>query len=197
MARDDAFWHELDTRFRRKLLQYVNARLLCILRRDENPGYAEDIVSETFNAAYRHFDRFDAVRGELEPWIFRIARNKMYDFLRAHKELRSEHLLEEAQLELEAGAQEPTFLYDKAAKNSPKTVALRKALKQLSRYDQELLICRMGNNLSYDEIERYFNFAVKKETLRVHVLRAESRLRREMAKLPEFAELMEERHGEE
>jgi RNA polymerase sigma-70 factor (ECF subfamily) len=188
----DEFWHELDARHRRPLLDYVNSRLRPFLKRSENPGYAEDIVNEAFEAASQKFHSFDSARGALDSWLFAIARNKTYDFLRRNGHLTSEKSIDEI---AEPAAPEPEFLYETGAQNSPRTAALRVALKQMTPYDQELLICRLGNRLSYEEIERYFNYSVKRDTLRVHVNRAEARLRKLLCQMPEFADLTEAVYG--
>jgi RNA polymerase sigma-70 factor (ECF subfamily) len=168
----------------------VNALLRLVLKRSENPGYAEDIVSEAIVAAYEKRESYDPIRGQVYPWLLQIARNRTFDFLRRHRELKSERSFDE-------GFDHPSppvelddeLLYEPEARPSAKTMALRRALKRLRRYDQEVLIGRFGHALDYEELERYFNFTVKKSTLRVHVKRAQSRLRRELAKEPAFKEL--------
>ena len=39
------------------------------------PGAAEDIVAETFLAAFRHRDRYDVTRPDALPWLYGIAGN--------------------------------------------------------------------------------------------------------------------------
>lgn len=39
------------------------------------PGPAEDIVAETFLAAFRHRDRYDTTRHDARPWLYGIAGN--------------------------------------------------------------------------------------------------------------------------
>ena len=47
---------------------------------------AEDAVQETVLRAYRHRERFDPARGDLRPWMFRIATTICLDLLRsAHR----------------------------------------------------------------------------------------------------------------
>lgn len=195
MQSEETFWKELDKAFRSKLTTYVNALFLLILKRNEYPGYAEDIVNETFTAAYKHFQIFDPNRGKLETWLYTIARNQTCNFLRSRRDLVGmEIAMDDKELENKTGFQEPEFLYGKEAKTNPKTLALRRALRKLSPYDQELLVCRLGNRLSYEEIERYFNFSVKRDTLRVHVNKALTRLYKELAKMAEFTELLGDRY---
>ncbi len=186
---EDDPWGTLAKLVRPRLTLAVNALLRLVLKRSENPGYAEDIVSEAIAAAYEKRETYDPLRGQLYPWVLQIARNRTFDFLRRHHELRSERSFDEGVHAPSRPADPDELLYDPRARPSAKTLALRRALKRLRRYDQEILIGRFGNALDYDELERYFNFTVKKSTLRVHVKRAQVRLRRELAKEPAFQEL--------
>ncbi len=40
---------------------------------------AEEVVQDTFVRAWQHADRFDPSRGDLETWLFAIARNLIID----------------------------------------------------------------------------------------------------------------------
>jgi RNA polymerase sigma-70 factor (ECF subfamily) len=182
-------WGTLTTQLRPRLTAAVNSVLRTILKRSENPGYAEDIVNEAFTTAYEKRESYDPRRGRLYPWLLQIARNRTFDFLRRHRELKSERSFDE-NFDAPSGLQGPELLYENAAAPNAKTLALRRALKRLRQYDQELLICRFGNALDYEELERYFDFTVKRGTLRVHVQRAQTRLRRELAKEPAFREML-------
>ena len=188
--RDDDPYRILATELRPRLTDVVNALLRSVLKRSENPGYAEDIVNEALAAAYEKRTSYDPARGRLYTWLVQIVKNRTFDFLRRHRELKSERSFDDNLGEPADTSGGEEYLYDPSARPTPKTLALRRALKRLRRYDQELLICRFGNALDYDEIERYFNFTVKKGTLRVHVKRAQDRLRRELAKEPVFRELL-------
>jgi RNA polymerase sigma factor (sigma-70 family) len=182
-------WGILAREVRPRLTSAVNGLLRLVLRRSENPGYAEDIVSETIVAAYEKRQTYDPLRGQVYPWLLQIARNRTFDFLRRHRELKSERAFDETFDHPSPPVDDDELLYDVSARPNAKTLALRRALKRLRRYDQDILIGRFGQALDYDELERFFNFTVKKSTLRVHVKRAQDRLRRELAKEPACQEL--------
>lgn len=63
---------ELQARFAGPLYLYA-------LRRLGDAGAAEEVVQDTFLAAWRHADRFDADRGSAAGWLFAIARNLTVD----------------------------------------------------------------------------------------------------------------------
>src|SRR5262245_7804786 len=83
-------WSALAKQLRPRLTEAVNALLRMILKRSENPGYAEDIVNEALAAAYEKRQSYDPGRGSPYPWLLQIAKNRAYDFLRRHHELQSE-----------------------------------------------------------------------------------------------------------
>jgi RNA polymerase sigma factor (sigma-70 family) len=48
-----------------EILRYAHARL--------GPDLAEDVVAETFLAAFSHRDRYDTARADARPWLYGIA----------------------------------------------------------------------------------------------------------------------------
>src|SRR5262245_31779954 len=184
----DEGWFALTRPLRPRLTAAVDFVLRAILKRSENPGYAEDIVNEALATAFAKRASYDPARGRMYAWLLRIAKNKALDFLRQNRGLKSEYAFDDTVAHPANPFGPPELLYESAAAPSAKTLALRQALKRLRPYDQEILICRFGNALDYEEMERYFDFAVKKSTLRVHVKRAQDRLRRELGKEPVFKE---------
>src|SRR5688500_18079870 len=88
-------WGILAKELRPRLTYAVNSLLRLVLRRSENPGYAEDIVSDSILAAYEKRGSYDPDRGQIYPWLLQIARNRTFDFLRQHRELKSERSFDE------------------------------------------------------------------------------------------------------
>jgi RNA polymerase sigma factor (sigma-70 family) len=188
--REMDLWREpLVHSVRQKLTRAVGSILRSTLGRSENPGYAEDIVAEALAAAYEKRQRYDPENGPLYPWLLQIAKNRALDFVRRHREFGRELALSDAPSSspVEPPSELPPEDDDET---SPKVFALRRALERLRRYDRELLIVRLGSTLDYCELERYFDFTVRRSTLRVHVGRARKRLCRELAKEIVFRELL-------
>lgn len=44
---------------------------------------AEDLTSQTFMKALKKFQQYDAAKGSFSAWVYRIARNTVYDHFRA------------------------------------------------------------------------------------------------------------------
>lgn len=103
----------------------------------------EDIVSETFLQALKSIKGFDIKKAYFSAWLYKISQNKVNDYYRKRKinysldeiwELRADNnLLEEVQ--------------DKEEKD-----LLYKMIKDLKKSQQEIIILRVLQNLSYKEI---------------------------------------------
>src|SRR4026208_2442684 len=64
---------------RPRLTDVVNSVLRSVLKRSENPGYAEDIVNEALAAAYEKRRSYDPARGRLYTWLVQIVKNRTFD----------------------------------------------------------------------------------------------------------------------
>jgi RNA polymerase sigma factor (sigma-70 family) len=53
--------------------------------RTRDKGITEDLVSMTFFKAISGLDKFDERRGNFSAWLYRIARNSLYDHFRTRK----------------------------------------------------------------------------------------------------------------
>src|SRR5262245_54685279 len=78
-------WWTLTRPLRPRLTASVDFLLRAILKRSENPGYAEDIVNDALATAFAKRDSYDPSRGRLYAWLLRIAKNKALDFLRQNR----------------------------------------------------------------------------------------------------------------
>ena len=50
-----------------------------VLSHLRNPAEAEDVTSQVFIKAYKAYDRFEPRADTPSAWLFRIARNAIYD----------------------------------------------------------------------------------------------------------------------
>jgi RNA polymerase sigma-70 factor, ECF subfamily len=111
--------------------------------RTRHKQVAEDLTSLTFTKALQNIKAYDEQKGEFSAWIYRIARNALIDHYRAH---RSTSNIDEAwevktdsNLESDLDAQ-------------TKLEEVREYLDQLNPEHRELVVMRVWDNLSYNEI---------------------------------------------
>jgi RNA polymerase sigma-70 factor (ECF subfamily) len=160
---DDRAFGEIVRRYQRAIY-----RIAYGLTR--NPSDADDLAQETFVRAYRAIGRF-RVGEPLYPWLSKIAVNQAYSLFRRRRR-RPETPLEPL---LEAGRQWA------AGEDPAKETARREyhrhldaALAELSEEHQAVLVLRVVEGMSYDQIA---------ETLAVPVGTVMSRLSRARAEL--------------
>lgn len=65
--------------------RYASSVMGLCFRVIGNREMAEEIVQETFWSLWRKADGYDAEKGSLATWLFRIARNSSIDLLRRHQ----------------------------------------------------------------------------------------------------------------
>lgn len=134
----------------------------------------EDLTSSIFEKAYANRDRYDSNKGAFSTWLFTIARNRLADYYRKHKQ----------RSKWETNAEPPADLV--TAEPSPETrvvhqeaiVQLLQGLTQLSERDQEIISLKFAGKLSNIEIGKIMD--MKEKTVSVALLRAVRRLRRQV-----------------
>ena len=140
-----------------------------------SPADADDVAQETFVRAYRALGRF-RVGEPLYPWLARIATNA------ALSQLRSRRRKPETPLEplLEAGRQwsagdDPA----ERAAEAERARHLKEAMAELTPEHQAVLVLRVVEDLSYDEIAR--TLGVPAGTVMSRLSRARAELRAKLA----------------
>jgi RNA polymerase sigma factor (sigma-70 family) len=149
------------------LSRYVTRRL--------GPGMAEDIVAETFLAAFRQRARYDLTRPDARPWLYGIAGNLVrrhardeIQMLRALQRTGvdpvTESFTEAADARVGAGAAFPV---------------IAAALASLSREQRDVVLLVAWADLSYDQVAEALG--VPEGTVRSRLNRARTRLRAALA----------------
>lgn len=106
------------------------------VRRRADPSAVEDIVEDTFLAAWR---RFDELPEDVRPWLFRTARNVMMNADRS----RNRH----AALAVRIGEHTPEHVPD-SADEVDQRIDLVRAWRRLAPADQEVLALHVWEDLS-------------------------------------------------
>jgi RNA polymerase sigma-70 factor (ECF subfamily) len=153
----------------RHLVRHYKSGLFRVVGNLVDSAQVEDIVQETFIAAFRNICRFDIGRGSFCTWLYRIARNLA---LNARKKKREQPLPEDMVI-----VDERT-----PADDAQKNEIFRRldwALEELRFQDRVIFVLAELEGLSYAEIARV-------EGLRIGTVR--SRLARTRNKLKNLLE---------
>lgn len=146
-----------------------------------HPERAEDVVQEAFLRAFRALDRFDD-RGEILPWLRRIAANAAIDELRRAR--REEPLGGEEHWERgdwEASRLPPSVepSPDRRAASAQVGRAARRALSGLSPDERAAFLMRHVEGCSIAEISRALG--KRENATKQSIFRAVRKLRRSLA----------------
>lgn len=104
---------------------------------------AEDLTSQTFMKVFEHMHGYNPKKGAFSTWLYRIARNTLYDHFRTTRP--TENIDDVWDLE----ADENPFL-DAASSLDARQV--RDTLHTLPKEKRDLVVMRLWDGLSYKEI---------------------------------------------
>jgi RNA polymerase sigma factor (sigma-70 family) len=139
-------WHEPETfaelydRYAAAIHRYVARRL--------GDGAADDVVAETFLAAFRMRRRYDLSRSDARPWLYGIAANMIGKHRRAEVRL----LRALARTGTDPAAEGHADRVDNRVSAASAQRALAAALAGLAAGDREVLLLIAWADLSYDEV---------------------------------------------
>ncbi len=129
--------------------QYEGALLRYTARFLNDSAAAEDVVQEVFIRLYHRWTPALPNDGRLRQWLYRTAHNAAVDHIRAEQRRRRLH--DEAALERETVA--PASVQAEMEASDRRRVVIER-LGDLEPSEREVLILRLQEGLSYDEIAR-------------------------------------------
>ncbi|MEU0520311.1 RNA polymerase sigma factor [Streptosporangium sp. NPDC006007] len=143
------------------LRRYVARRL--------GPSLADDIVSDTFLAAFRRRHRYDASHPDARPWLYGIAARLISRHRRV--EIRLYRAL------IRSGVDEITEPYTERVNDrvAAQQAGLAAALATLSPGDREVLLLVAWAEMSYEDVARALNIPAGTVASRLHRARAKTR----------------------
>jgi RNA polymerase sigma-70 factor (ECF subfamily) len=156
----DAF-EVLFEHYERPLRYFIN-RLL------DNSELTEDIFQDTWLTVIRRIHGLKEVDA-FPAWLYRIARNKVYQQLRKKKNV----LILDENITIENHIEDDVFSVEDAAK-------IHRCLKELPLEYREVLMLRFLEQMSYQQIAQVLN--CKLGTVRSRIYYAKIALRRELEK---------------
>lgn len=132
---------------------------------------AEDVVAETFLAAFRSIGRYDTSRADARPWLFAIATKEL---ARYHRKERARY---RALVKAASQPAEDEFaeLVDSHVSAGAASRALAASLAALAARDRDVLLLAAWAELTYDEIARALEIPVG--TVRSRLNRARRKTR--------------------
>jgi RNA polymerase sigma-70 factor (ECF subfamily) len=154
--------------------RYVDRIFAFAYLRTHDEALARDITSATFEKALRHLHRYQWRGISFGAWLYRIARNEIAQhYRRIFLPLPDHH--------------PANFDTERIVQTNEQHDSLYKALKRLSRTDQELVAMRFFDDLSSAEIAEILGCSVDNVYRRLY--RALSRLRKQLEQI-ESSEVM-------
>lgn len=135
-AGDESAWADLVARYARRVYALARSRSL-------GPDLAEEVTQSVFVTVAEQFDA-GAYReaGRFEPWLFRIAMNRLRDAVRAER--RRARALDGAARSLRDGPHPPP--------DADERQRLRRALSDLPEKDREVVTLRHHAGLEFKRI---------------------------------------------
>ena len=181
--RDPGAFAELFHRYAGEIGRYVTRRV--------GPGAAEDIVAETFLAAFRQRGGYDVTKPDARPWLYGIAGN----LIRRHHrdEVRELRALERTGTD--PVAESFTDQADSRLAADAASRAVAAAIASLDPGQRDVLLLVTWADLTYDQVAEALG--VPEGTVRSRMNRARARLRAALGGVNPAAhvdELDEKRH---
>ncbi len=139
-AGDEHAWRLIVSSYSRRVFGLIRAQ--C-----GNADLAEEITQSTFCTIVSKIDSYSEL-GRFEPWLFRIAMNRLRDEMRRRQ--RQARPVEHTALTGLAGAAREDEHANRIDK--PESDALRRAMAQLSEADQKIIHLRHFSELSFKQI---------------------------------------------
>jgi RNA polymerase sigma factor (sigma-70 family) len=154
------------------------------------PGPAEDIVAETFLAAFRQRSRYDLTRRDARPWLYGIAGN----LIRRHHREEVRQLRAYERTGIDPVTASFTEFVDARVSADATSRAVAAAIASLHPKQRDVLLLVAWGDLTYDQVAQ--TLGVAEGTVRSRMNRARTRLRNALASLDPSADDCKE-YGDE
>lgn len=163
---DVAAFSELVARYQDRIYRFL-------VRLTRSPDDALELTQETFLSAYQALARWRP-EARFTTWLFRIARNQAFDWLRRHKRVDFVAWGDEQDL----GLADPASTPDVALETVQRLRGLERALARLPTDHREILLLREIEEMSYDDIAEVLDISLG--TVKSRIARARAGLLEKM-----------------
>lgn len=174
-------FHVIFDRHARDIYRYLARRL--------EPAAAEDLVGETFLAAFRQRERYVAERADARPWLYGIATKLVRKHWR--EEARTYRKLHRAEPHASEAGHADAVASAVTAQSA--RAQLSSALARLRKPDRDVLLLAAWEELSYEEIATALGIPIG--TVRSRLNRARRKVRAELDETNPALTVEELSHG--
>jgi RNA polymerase sigma-70 factor (ECF subfamily) len=161
--REPARFGAIFDRHAAEILRYAHARL--------GPSLAEEVMAETFLAAFRRRDKYDCSRSDARPWLYGIATRQ----ISKHRRSDGRHQRALARLHAEAATEDFTGRSDDRVTAQGLRPRIAAVLAGMSQRDRDLLLLIAWAGLSYDETARALGIPIGTVRSRLNHIRTRTR----------------------
>ncbi len=158
LTRDDL--DDLFNEYYPRIFNYLYYRTL-------DRALSDDLVGTVMLNIVRKFETFDPERGNLDAWVFRIARNTLFSHFRKSK----------TEVDIDAVPQS-VFAYEDEDALDDKGEMVRGLLEVLTDDERELIYLKYWEELSNKEIAE--RLGLNASTVSTHLWRANNKMRKAM-----------------
>ena len=124
---------------------YADRIYKYLFYRTHDQEVAQDLTSTTFFKAIQSVQKFDTTKGNFSSWIYRIARNTLFDHYRTKKQTDPIEYAET--IANDSNIEEETMDRELVRK-------VKESFSQLNENQQEIITMRIWDELSYAEIAK-------------------------------------------
>lgn len=143
---------------------------------------ADDIVQDVFVKVWKNIGKYD-LSMDFKTWLFVIARNTIFDYLKKRKEyVFSDFENEEGENELAENLADESDLPDELVLRSENAEIIKKMITELPKKFQEILSLRYEDDLSFMEISKILEKPLN--TVRSYHRRALLKLKEKLTAAP-------------
>ncbi len=161
--REPARFGAIFDRHAAEILRYAHARL--------GPSLAEEVMAETFLAAFRRRDKYDCSRRDARPWLYGIATRQ----IGKHRRTEGRHQRALARLQAEGATEDFAGRSDDRVTAQGLRPAIAAVLAGMSQRDRDLLLLIAWAGLSYDETARALGIPIGTVRSRLNHIRTRTR----------------------
>ncbi|MBN1618731.1 RNA polymerase sigma factor [Candidatus Dojkabacteria bacterium] len=146
--------------------RYYTRIFLYIKKKVNDKELSEDLASVTFEKALKNLDYFKWQGISFASWLFRIARNTVFDYFRSAKNRRVVNIIDESTIESKNKEDfEISLIRDETE------LKLYESISKLSVNDQYLVYYKYFERMSIDEISDKLNISKSNAATRLYRVR--------------------------